>query len=406
MMSILRYGWMSLLFCFLLSPGRAGDLFPQGSPPADGVDVVNIATEPADTKLAATTLQGQVNSGERSEVFLVNGHWDPFWRTQLEKQGHVKQFRDLTLDEYFAKYSDRYDTVIVYDPAVPASVNVATMMASLERAIVVAPGDAGRFGKDKKVEDLAGRWATNAEAYYWALGTLWPKMNHGVLACYQPTDIGHHMRDYFIRHKVFHFWVTGEAAADQKVSHYQNEMIMLERILETAPVDIPVIGWWGSGVDLGANEYGGVGTAGEYGKFTVACDFASNLSLLCGVPVDLDAAVRDYRQRDPRPLPVLHNDKIYIAFNIVEAGDSPSYLQNRQFEVWADPRRGEVPINWALGVGVRCPVLPRSGHVQRLYLCCHVRRRLLSPLPLHERQDARPGGCLARLPGADGQIHA
>lgn len=351
MRQLIRCGFVVIAFFVVLAVGMAGELFPQGSPPANSIDVVNVAAEPADTKLAATTLQGQVNSGELSEVFLIIGHWDLFWRTQLAEQGHVAQSAEITLDKYFEKYADRYDTVIVYDPAVPASVNVATMMASLQRAIVIAPGDIERFGKGKKVEDLAGRWTTNAEAYYWALGELWPKMNHGLLACYQPTDIGHHMRDYFIRHKVFHFWVTGEAAADQKVSHYQKEMIMLERILETAPVNIPVIGWWGSVVDLGANEYGGVGEAGEYGKFTVACDFASNLSLLGGVPVDLDAAVCAYRQRLDRPAVPLQDDRIYIAFNIVEAGDSPSYMQNRQFEVWADPRRGEVPISWAMGVG-------------------------------------------------------
>jgi hypothetical protein len=62
--------------------------------------------------------------------------------------------------------------------------------------------------------------------------------------------------------------------------------------------------------------------------------------------------VRDYVARQPTNAPPLRPDRVYIAFTIIESGDAPSYLENRQWEVWADPRRGAIPINWSMGPGV------------------------------------------------------
>ena len=326
-------------------------MFPKGSPPAKRLDAVDLTSAPRDTQLAATTLQGRVNAGPEAKVYLLIGHWDAFWLAHLAAKGYIEGHDALTVEAYFAKYGGRYTKAILYDEHVPASVNVGTMMASLDAAIVIAPVDAGRFAKDKAREDLRGRWRTNAEAYQWAFDTLWPRMNHHLLACYHPTGLPHLMRDYFVRNKVFHFWVTSAEKADNAVSAYEEETAFLKRLLAATPVNIPVTGFWYSGVDPGINEYAGVGLAGEYGKFTVCCDYASNLSILSGIEADLDGAVARYRARLKPPGKTLDKHKVYLCIDIVESGDAASYLQNRQFEVWADPKRGEIPINWSMGAG-------------------------------------------------------
>lgn len=346
------------LFSILLSlPNawayRATALYPPGRPPAETVTFADLRGKPMDTLLAATTLQGQVNRKGRAELYYIFRPAGEFWLQRLLDKGYTKETKKIPVDDLFEKYNDAYDRVLIYDPELPSSINVATMMASLSGGIVVSPTDSKRLGQGKEVEDLRGRWRSNIAAYGWALENLWPEMNHHLLACYHPTGVGHLLRDYLISNRVFHFFVTGEAEADQVKSHYQNEVLFVEDLLSRAPVNIPVLGFWYSGVDPGLNEYVGVGLASEYGKFTVVSDFIANLSLFSGVPVDLEKAVSDYRRRLDLPeSPAEIEEKVYICYDIVESGDSPAYIQDRQLQEWGYEQRGQIPINWSQGPAI------------------------------------------------------
>ena len=91
-------------------------LFPKGSPPAEVIDYVNLMQESKDTKLAAITLQGQINSGQMSHVYLslsdaANKHkyWmasanDELWLSWLKQKGYevgvnLMQIADRSKDE-------------------------------------------------------------------------------------------------------------------------------------------------------------------------------------------------------------------------------------------------------------------------------------------------------------------
>ena len=326
-------------------------LFPPGSPPGRWLDRISLEGESADVKLAAITLQGQVNSATQSSVYLVLAGWDNFWLQWLKDRGTIEGWSNLNLDTYFSRYSNAYRKIIIYDPNLPATINIATMIASLEQGIVVAPGDTERFGAGKEVEDLRGRWTRNVDAYRWAFENLWPRMNQQILACYHPNSIPHHLRDYLIRNRVFTFWITGKEKEDGIHSSFDLEKAFVEELLAASPVNIPVIGFWFSGADPGINEYTGVGLGGEYGKITVVYDWGSNSSLLSGVAVDFEPVISAYREQ-LRPSPALDHSKTYIAFDIVESGDSPGYVQDVQYDVWKDPQRGAIPIGWSLGPGV------------------------------------------------------
>jgi hypothetical protein len=365
---------------------------PAGSPPAEAIVVADLQDAALDTKLAAITLAGRLNAGPVSQVYLLLDHWDAFWLKHLEEQKTISSSPVLSAEAYFARFADAFDKVILYDPGLPASINVATMMASLESAIVAAPSDAERLGAGKAIEDLAGRWKTETEAYRWAFMELWPRMNQRVLACYHPTATRHHIRDYLLRHRVFHFWVNSAEAAGR--SSHREELAFVKELLAAAPVNIPVLGFWYSGLDKGLDEYSGVGLAGRYGKITVVCDWATNLSLLSGISVDMPSIVQQYRQRLRPPETSLDADKVYIAYHVLESGDSPSYLQTRQHEVWADPRRGQIPINWAMGAGILDLAPPIAAYYYEnatpndfLYMAisgigyCHPYRDLMADTP-------------------------
>lgn len=326
-------------------------MFPAGSPPADVIEVTDLRSASADEKLAATILQGLVNRGERAAVYLLLADWDVMWLDRLRATRRVREISTYTLAQLLDYHAAAYDKIVLYDPAVPASINVATMLASIEKGVVFSEQTQPLAPPDKEVVDLRGRWKSNVEAYHWAFETLWPRLDHRLLACYHPTACAHHLRDYLVRNRVFHLWVSGQDQ-DRGVNNREDEIALLRVVLEAAPVNIPVLGFWSSGVDPGLEEYAGVGLAGEYGKFTVVSDWSSNLSFLSGVPVDLNGVIREYQTRVNRELPALDPEAVYICYDIVESGDAPCYLQSRQWQVWQDARRGAIPINWSMGPAI------------------------------------------------------
>lgn len=322
-------------------------LFPPASPPAAMVDVVDLRDAAPDLRLAATTLQGLVNAGDEASVFLLLSQTDVFWRDRLMERGHLRGVRALMPAAFFESRPAAFDRVYVYDPALPATINIGTMLASLNRGIVASADLAPILAPGKTVEDLRGRWKTAAEAYEWAFAELWPKMNPRVLACLHPDPKMSGLRDYLVRQRVFTFWITDKK---KHPGEARRERALAERVMAAAPPNVPVLGFWYSGPDDGINEYDGVGLAGEYGKITVVSDWASNCSLLSGVKVDFAPLAKTQRARSETPPPDLDRSRVYIGFNVVESGDAPSYLETCQTGVWADPKRGSVPIGWGLGL--------------------------------------------------------
>jgi hypothetical protein len=339
---------------------RGYALFAPGPPTAEALDVVDVRPLTEEQRLPLIVLQGLVNRGPRAHVWLLHAPWDEFWLGQLRERHYVREVLPLTPEEFLSRHQTRYRGVIIYDPSVPASLNVATMMASLEDSLVASPEVAAGLPAAKPRTDLRGRWSSDAEAYAWALEQLWPRMDHSVLALYHHGGLGHMLRDYLVQRRVFTMWVTGADPQRQAA-----ERQVLERLYADSPDCIPVLGFPYSGMDVGLDEYPGVGLGGEYGKITVPCDFAGNVSLLSGVPADVDAARQAYLGRGERPRPALRSDKVYLALCIVESGDAASYLVNRQYQIWQDPARGQVPVNWCIGPSIAELMPPVAEHYLR-----------------------------------------
>ncbi len=328
--------------------------FPQTPPPAEVVDLVDLSGADKDIALAAATLQGLINRGDEAKVFLLrrpadsNQTPDHVWIDWFKKRGYIRETRTLSLAEYFAKYNSVYDKVILYDMNLPASINIATMKASVENAIVVSFQDIAKFTRGKKVEDLTGKWKSNVEAYRWAWKHLRPKMNRELVSIYHPNFNGHYLTDYLVQNRVFTMWVTGKNVENNVISDYESEKALFEEVLAGFDDNIPIIGWWGAVPDHGLTEYYGVGLAGEYGKITLGCDWTSNLSFLSGMEVDVASAVAAYHSRAEQTVPPLEQDKVYVCYTINDSGDAPGYWMDVEHDVWKDEKRGQVPIGWSL----------------------------------------------------------
>jgi hypothetical protein len=325
--------------------------FPASPPPASDMAVVDVRTESAGTKLAMTTLQGIVNQGETTRLYLLLQDHDVFWLDHLKDHAHLTNTRSLNLEEAFDLFREDVAGAVIIDPGVPATINVATMMASVDQLLVLDPSMIDRAEGLDNVIDLRGRWSTNVEAQEWAFEHLRPRMSPDVLACYHPTSIPHHMRDYFVQQRVFTFWITSEEKQDGVVSNHAAERAFAEKLFAASPPNTPVLGFLYSGQDHGINEYTGVKLAGEYGMITVPCDWGSNTSVHSGIPADVKAAAARWRARmDEIPAPTVDENKVYVALDILDSGDAPHYWMTNQYRVFQDPARGSVPINWSLGV--------------------------------------------------------
>ncbi|ARN57065.1 GxGYxYP domain-containing protein [Sedimentisphaera salicampi] len=336
-------------------------ILPKGSPLAENVDLVDLRNCSPETKLAAITLQGKVNSGEKSRVFMLvykdkeadeRAHTKmDFWLDYFKQKNHIKNYKQIDLDTYFAKYKDAYSKVIVCDPNLEASINVATMMCSLDDAIVISKSDLDKFSDGKEVIHLSGRWKKNVDAYKWAYENLWDKMNHKMLSCQHPTYAEHHLRDYLIRHKIFQFWVTGANVQDNPEADSEAELKFARKLMSKMPPCAPLVGWLDGGEDdIGLTEYGGVGIAGEYGMITLGTNWGANYSALSGISVDFASMIKRYQAKKDYSVPKLEDDKVYLSFVIQDSGDAPAYWQAIQAEVWKDENRGKLPIGWGITV--------------------------------------------------------
>ncbi len=118
------------------------------------------------------------------------------------------------MDECLHAYGRSYRKLYVYDPAMSGCINAAIMLGSLEDGLACAPSDVERLAGGRPVEDLRGRWKTNAEAIAWADRTLRPRMKRDMLASMNPLGGEISLYDYLVAHKVFPFWIPREEKSD------------------------------------------------------------------------------------------------------------------------------------------------------------------------------------------------
>lgn len=151
------------------------------------LDVADIYDAPGDIKLLLATLQGIVNRAEPRIYLLEN-----------QEEGKLTWLNDLKVpynlhEDYWdivKKYKKEVKGIIVYDPKVADSVNVATTLAGLEEAVVASPALAAQLKASpfnlKVLEDLQGKFKDRLDAYTWQYENLWKKTTNRMLIGLSP----------------------------------------------------------------------------------------------------------------------------------------------------------------------------------------------------------------------------
>lgn len=147
------------------------------------LDVADLTHLDGDTQAVFTTLQGVVNRGQpRLYWILANDGTDQSWLETIDVP-HTMAVDPWSL---VAKYRGEVRGVVIYDPDLPDSVNVATTMAGQQGAVIAGPDLAARLTAAPYhlpvLHDFRGAFTDKVQAYQWALQHLWPKCSHALLA--------------------------------------------------------------------------------------------------------------------------------------------------------------------------------------------------------------------------------
>lgn len=153
------------------------------------LDVVDLHDASGDMNLLFSTLQGVVNKAE-PRIYLIE---------PASGEGKYTWLRDTHLPyrvyqdpwEVFGKYYREVRGMIIYDPHLPDSINVATTEAGLLNSVVVSPALAMKIllspHKLPVFDDLQGRFNSALDAYRWEFRYLWPFTTHRMLVGIKAT---------------------------------------------------------------------------------------------------------------------------------------------------------------------------------------------------------------------------
>ncbi|MGW2342324.1 GxGYxYP domain-containing protein [Streptomyces sp. NPDC001661] len=150
-----------------------------------------------------------------------------------------------------------------------------------------------------------------------------------------------YFRDYVVASRAMVLWLPPSGDTGK----------LLDEVLAKVAPTTPYAGWFPNDV---AGEWGGVDRASQHGVPVVAADFYMNGTVHAGVPAKVSARV------PARPRAELRN-RVYVTFTVGE-GDNIQYCQRRMRDIWDDPERGDVPVNWTVS-----PLLADIGPAQLAY---------------------------------------
>jgi hypothetical protein len=123
------------------APSSSALVCPKASTPARKLaafDLRELTSFADDFRLTLHCLQGIVNR-QRPRLFLIQDHYDELWLDWLRERGDIDDVERLEIGHVLERFVPEVGSMYITDPAIPASVNVATMLAGLDSALVASP---------------------------------------------------------------------------------------------------------------------------------------------------------------------------------------------------------------------------------------------------------------------------
>ncbi len=153
-----------------------GGICPPDTPPPDGKSFTDLLND-YDTLIFLSSLQGIVNR-KSPRLYLIHHPADQFWlktyQTPAEPYGWLADTPIIVLPDFEAvldTFAPEIHGLVAWDDAVPATLNVATTIAGVERLPIVRADStlAQKLSSRWQIKkSLVGKFTDNLAAYRWA----------------------------------------------------------------------------------------------------------------------------------------------------------------------------------------------------------------------------------------------
>jgi hypothetical protein len=374
--------------------------------PKTTVELLDVSDFTYAERLTANSLQGLVNR-TGAHLFLDYGNYDdPGTRktnsVQMTEEDWLGKYRDVlkrndldNLDYYIKeydlqvhklkdllagifKYRDVLAGMVVWDPELLDSVNLALVYAGLEDLLVVHPEHVKiiqeHYGLEVK-EDLRGRFNDRVSLYQWMFENLFEQCTPGKVAHYEPTWQRAEFTDYIVQNKLFSYSLAcfkkgGLRSLGQKLllllvagplwlrnflftTHLDKVVRWKARVLlglgssetrlgtkiqrSVKPLQYPTIFGWHTDRD---DELAFMLSISANGLRLGPTFLANNYSFHSQLPAKVP-----FKQQYLAPDEVSLEDKIYLTFTLSD-GDQFTLMNTAEVGNWRRPEHGMVPFNW------------------------------------------------------------
>jgi hypothetical protein len=282
-------------------------------------------------------MAGLVNRPE-PQVYLILGDDDAYWLDQALQAipQHVSLASgNAALDALLSAYHSSVQGLIIYDPALIDTINVATTLAGQRSGLVVSPSQAQSIQKTYPLPllfDLRSyRWRTRLQAYRWARQHLLSDSSSRLLAGIDPGALAG-LRSFLVATRTFVYWLDSRKYVPDLSAGLLSERSLMQHLIDACSAGAAHLGWF---IDEGS----GVNLTSMAAMPVLASDYFNNLEVW--------TAVQAPSVPSHVPLPALpdSDNKIYLSFTISD-GDNLQYMQHRMLRLWRDRARGSLPIGW------------------------------------------------------------
>src|SRR5579859_2001515 len=169
------------------------------------------AASPA-VQLSASSAAGLINRPQ-PRAYLISSDEDEFWlNTELgsiPKETSPSNGEGV-LDGMLIPFRDAIQGMIIYDPNVPDTINVATTLAGQRNGIVVNLAQAQdlqqAYGLRTLMDLRSFQWSNGTQAYLWAMQNLLPASASRVVAGLN-SNISTGVRSFLVATGAFVYWL-------------------------------------------------------------------------------------------------------------------------------------------------------------------------------------------------------
>lgn len=301
----------------------SNQFLPKFPPSANLIEVIDCTGIGGALSDLFVSLQGIVNRSQPS-ILCISGGAEEGKLTWV--QNHNLNYRFNSGYNLLGQHLGLFSGLVVTDPAVPDTLNLATTIAGITNGLICDPSLLDLLTNAPYslpiVVDLRGRFTTPYQVYGYLYTNYWNQCTKRVIVGLQPGNHGN-LRDYCVAVKAACVWLNpGSVTADATA--------LIPFVSSMKPAASVWMGWV-------PNENNDVAWLSQYGIPVLASDYYLNGSLYSGIHTPIEVPPIP-------PAPPLQN-KIYVSFFLSD-GDNIAFMQHKMRSLWKDSARGSVPIGW------------------------------------------------------------